>query len=117
MPIILFYLNGRQRIVQGESWTQLNNAGGQALGCVTLRRLSDGGKIIVIKSALADVEEFSEETWKKMKDEEEAAAADAAKKRSDDEADKKSKAAAETLRLLESKTVRGRIRKLFGRKG
>jgi len=115
MPIVLFYLNGRQRVVQGESWSQLNNAGGQVPGCVTLRRIPDGGKIIVVKSALADVEEFTEEVWQKLKDEEEAAAAAQVKKRSDDEADKKAKAAAATLALLESKTLRGRIRKLFGR--
>jgi hypothetical protein len=111
MPIVLFYLNGRQRIVQGESWAQLNNAGGQVPGCVTLRRIPDGGKIIVVKSALADVEEFSEEAWQKLKDEEEATAAAQAKARTEAENKKKSDAA--TLALLESKTLRGRIRRLF----
>jgi len=114
MPIILFYLNGRQRVVQGESWSQLNNAGGQVPGCVTLRRIPDGGKIIVVKSALADVEEFTEEAWQKMKDDEEAAAAEQAKKRSEDDAAKKAKVASETLKLLESKTLRGRVKRLFG---
>jgi hypothetical protein len=79
-----------------------------------LKRIPDGGKIIVVKSALADVEEFTEEAWQKLKDDEEAAAADAAKKRSEDEAAKKSKAAAETLALLEGKTLKGRVKRLFG---
>jgi hypothetical protein len=117
MPIVLTFLNGRQRLVQGESWAQLNNAGGAALGCVNLKRVPDGGKITVVKSALAEVEEFTEEAWAKMmqeqKDAQEAQAAAQAKSKSDAEAKKKSDAA--TLALLESKTFRGRIKKLLGR--
>ena len=115
MPIVLTYLNGRQRLVQGESWMQLNNAGGAALGCVNLKRIPDGGKLTIVKSALAEVEEFTEEAWAKMmqeqKDAQEAQAAAQAK--SDAEAKKAADAA--TLALLESKTFRGRIKRLLGR--
>jgi len=117
MPIVLTYLNGRQRLVQGESWMQLNNAGGAALGCVNLKRVPDGGKITVVKSALAEVEEFTEEAWAKMmqeqKDAQEAQAAAQAKSKSDAEVKKAADAA--TLALLESKTIRGRIKRIFKR--
>ena len=114
MPIVLSYLNGRQRVVQGESWIQLNNAGGQVPGCVTLKRIPDGGKIIVVKSALADVEEFTTEAWEKMtqeqKDAEEAKAAAQAKAKSE----RDEKVRLETLALLQSKTIKGRVKRFLG---
>jgi len=113
MPIVLTYLNGRQRLVQGESWMQLNNAGGAALGCVNLKRVPDGGKITIVKSALAEVEEFTEEAWAKMtqeqKDAQEAQAAAQAKAKSDAEVKK----ATALLALLESKTIKGRVKRLL----
>ena len=101
MPIVLTYLNGRQRLVQGESWTQLNNAGGVALGCVNLKRVPDGGKITVVKSALAEVEEIPQATWDAQMAEHEKAEA-------------KKAADAALLALLESKTLRGRVKRMFG---
>jgi hypothetical protein len=115
MLIVLTYLNGRQRLVQGESWMQLNNAGGAALGCVNLKRIPDGGKLTIVKSALAEVEEFTEEAWAKMtqeqKDAQEAQAAAQAKSKSDAEAKKAADAA--LLALLESKTIKGRVKRLL----
>jgi len=112
MPIIVTYLNPNMRpdIVEGVSWKQLDE-NSPRLGTINLKSLGDGHHIIVNKSAVAKAEEFTVEAWQKLKDEDEAAAAAQAKARSDAETKKKSDAA--TLALLESKTLRGRIRKLF----
>jgi hypothetical protein len=119
MPIILSYISGRQRLVEGENWKQLDESTPRA-GTVNLRSIPEGRRIIAIKSSLEEIEEIPQAVWdaniQKQKDAEEAAAAEQAKKRSDDEADKKAKAAAATLALLESKTLKGRIRKLLGRR-
>ena len=116
MPLIVTYLNPNMRpdLIEGENWKQLDEASPR-MGTINLKSLADGHKIIVNKSAVAKVDEFTVEAWQKLKDEEEAAAAAQAKARSDAEAAKNAKAAAATLALLESKTLRGRIRKLAGR--
>ena len=115
MPIIITYLFGAQEIVEGESWKQLDE-NTPKLGVINLRSIADGHRIIVTKSAVAKVEEIPQAVWdanieaqKKVKEEQEKARAEV-------EAKRKSAAAAATLALLRSKTVRGRIGKLFGRK-
>ena len=112
MPIIVTYLNPNMRsdVVEGVSWKQLDE-NSPRLGTINLKALDDGHHIIVNKSAVAKAEEFTAEAWQKMKDADEERAAAQAKARTEAENKKKSDAA--TLALLESKTLRGRIRKLF----
>lgn len=114
MPIVVTYLNPNMRpdFIEGESWKQIDG-NSPGLGTINLKSLSDSHRIIVNKSAIAKVDEFSEKRWQEMKDAEEAAAAAAAKKRSDEEAAKNARAAAATLALLQSKTLRGRVRRLL----
>jgi len=118
MPIIVHYINEHMRpdIIEGDSWRQIDQDSPR-MGTINLKSLEDGHRIIVNKSAVAKVEEIPRATWdagieaqKKAQEEQEKRHADAeAKKKSDD-------AAAATLALLQSKTFKGRIKRLFGRK-
>jgi len=116
MPIIITYLNPNMRpdFVEGDSWARLD-ADSPRLGTINLKSLDDGHRIIVNKSAVAKAEEYTKEArdaiLQKQKDAEEKQAADAAKAKSDAEIKKKADAA--LLALLESKTVKGRMKKLF----
>ena len=100
--IIVTYQNGQKRLVQAQSWRQLDSESAP-LGAILLTKSESGGKLYAIKSAIQEVEEISQATWDAQMAEHEKA-----------EAKKKSDAA--TLALLESKTLRGRIKKLLGRK-
>ena len=115
MPIALLYLNGRQRIVEGESWKQLNNAHSDVMGTINLRRIEDGGKITIIKSALCEVEEFTQAAWDKMIEDEKKARADVEAKRKAEQ-DARDKKAAKDLAAIEAKKFKNRLKRLFGRK-
>jgi hypothetical protein len=105
----------RPDIIEGESWRQLD-ADSPRMGTINLKSLEDGHRIIVNKSAVAKVEEIPQMTWDANVEAQKKAQEDQAEARADAEAKKKSDAAAATLALLESKTLRGRLRRLFGRK-
>jgi hypothetical protein len=97
--IIVTYQNGQKRLVQAQSWRQLDSESA-TLGAILLTKSDSGGKLYAIKSAIQEVEEIPQATWD-----------------ANIEAQKKAQEAkAATLALLESKTLRGRLRKLLGRK-
>ena len=97
--IIVTYQNGQKRLVQAQSWRQLDSESAP-LGAILLTKSDSGGKLYAIKSAIQEVEEISQATWD--------ANIEAQKKAQEEKA--------ATLALLESKTLRGRLRKLLGRK-
>jgi hypothetical protein len=64
MPIIIVtYINGRQRLIQAQSWRQLDSESAP-LGAILLRKNDDGGRLYAIKSAVQEVEEIPDATWK-----------------------------------------------------
>jgi len=95
--ILVTYLNGQKRLVQAQSWRQLDSESAP-LGAILLTKSESGGKLYAIKSAIQEVEEIPQATWDAKVAEHE-----------------KADAAAATLALLESKTLKGRIKKLLGR--
>jgi len=103
MPIIITYLNPNMRpdFVEGESWFRLDSDS-RGRGMIELKSLSDSHHIIINKSAVAKVEEFTEETWAAMGEMQKKA----------EEAQAKARAEAER----KAKTLKGRIKRLFGRK-
>jgi len=115
MPLVIHYPGVRPDIVKGESWKQLDESTAK-LGQVYMHDLEDDHRIIANKSNWIKVDEYTEKRWQEMKDADEAIAAAQAKAKSEAEAAKNAKAAAATLALLESKTFRGRLRRLFGKK-
>jgi hypothetical protein len=115
MPIILSYISGRQRLVEGENWKQLDESTPRS-GTVNLRSIPEGRRIIAIKSSLAEIEEIPQAVWDADVEAQKKAGEEQEKTRAEVEAKKKSDhTAMATLALLESKTLRGRVRKLFGR--
>jgi len=103
MPIIVTYLNPNMRpdIIEGESWFRLDTDS-RGRGTIELKSLGDGGHhIIVNKSAVAKVEEFTTEAWAAMGEMQKKA----------EEAQAKARAEAER----KAKTLKGRVKRLFGR--
>lgn len=117
MPIIVTYLNPNMRpdIIEGESWARIDQDSPR-LGTINLKAIGDDHRIIVNKSAVAKVEEFPAETWEKMKQEQRDFEDAQNKQRADDEAKKKADAAAALLAHLEAKTLKSRVRRMFGKK-
>jgi len=100
--IIVTYQNGQKRLVQAQSWRQLDSESAP-LGAILLTKSDSGGKLYAIKSAIQEVEEIPQATW----DAQVAAHEKAEAKKADDAA---------LLALLESKTFKGRVKRLFGKK-
>ena len=95
------------------SWAEILSGPGR-LGEIRLDA-APGVTRIIPKSSIVNVFQFTEDAWKTAKDDAEVKQAAQEKQRAEAEAKRKSDAAAATLALLESKTLKGKIRKLFKR--
>ena len=115
MPLIVTYLNPQMRpdVIEGESWKKLDEDSPR-MGTINLKALGDGHRIIVNKSAVAKVEEIPQDVWDANVEAQEKQRDDQAKAQADAEEKRKADAAANTLALLEGKTLKGRIKRLFG---
>ena len=98
--IIVTYQNGQKRIIQAQSWRQLDSESAP-LGAILLTKSESGGKLYAIKAAVQEVEEIPQATWD-------------AQMAAHEKAEAKKAADAALLALLESKTLRGRVKRMFG---
>jgi len=95
------------------SWLAILNGPGR-LGEIHLDA-GPGVTRIIPKASISDIYQFTDDAWKKAQEDAETQKKEQEKRRAEHDAKVKADAAAETLKLLESKTLRGRIRKLFGK--
>jgi len=106
MPVKLTYFSGRERLVEGDSWQRLDENSASRLGTIILKSVPDGRKIIVNKSAVAEVEEIPQATWVGWIEE-------GKKKQEEAEAQRKKELEAQARAALEAKKLKNRIKRLF----
>lgn len=102
--ILVTYVNGRQRLVEAQSWRQLDSESAP-LGAILLQKKDDGSRLYAIKAAIQEVEEIPAATWEKMKKDQEKA-----------ESDHKAAEAQKAVDAMRARKPINKVRKLFGLK-
>ena len=63
--IIVRYINGQTRVVQAQSWRQLDSESAP-MGAILLSAGKGGGKLYAVKSSIYEVEEIPQDAFDEM---------------------------------------------------
>jgi hypothetical protein len=106
MPVKLTYFSGKERLVEGDSWQKLDESSAGRLGTIVLKSIPDGMRLIVNKSAVAEVEEIPKATWDGWIEE-------GKRKQEEAEAQRKKELEAQALTALEAKKLKNRVKRFL----